>query len=121
MKSILLMAAVLSLGSTAVMAQTPAHQHHANTQQGSLSTQEYKTTMDEMHAGMNIAYTDDADVDFARGMIPHHQAAVAMAQTQLKYGKDPVLRKMSEDIIKAQNTEIKQLQDWLRQHEHGQH
>lgn len=121
MKSILLMAAALSLGSTAVMAQTPAHQHHANTQQGSLSTQEYKTAMDEMHAGMNIAYTDDADVDFARGMIPHHQAAVAMAQTQLKYGKDPVLRKMSEDIIKAQNTEIKQLQDWLRQHEHAQH
>ena len=121
MKTILLMAAALSLGSTVAMAQTPAHQHHTSTQQGSLSTQEYKTAMDEMHAGMNIAYTDDADVDFARGMIPHHQAAVAMAQTQLKYGKDPVLRKMSEDIIKAQNTEIKQLQDWLRQYEYAQH
>ena len=120
MKSILFIAA-LSVFSAAAMAQAPAHQHHANTQQGSVSTQEYKTAMDEMHAGMNIAYTDDADVDFARGMIPHHQAAVAMAQTHLKYGKDPVLRKMSEDIIKAQKTEIKQLQDWLRQREHAQH
>ena len=77
--------------------------------------------LNAQRVGMNIAYTDDADVDFARGMIPHHQAAVAMAQTQLKYGKDPVLRKMSQDIIKAQKTEIKQLQDWLRQREHAQH
>ena len=120
MKSILLIAA-LSVFSAAAMAQAPAHQHSAASSSGSDSTQEYKTAMDEMHAGMNIAYTDDADVDFARGMIPHHQAAVAMAQTQLKYGKDPVLRKMSQDIIKAQKTEIKQLQDWLRQREHAQH
>ena len=120
MKSILFIAA-LSVFSAAAMAQTPAHQHSAVSSSGSDSTQEYKTAMDEMHAGMNIAYTDDADVDFARGMIPHHQAAVAMAQTQLKYGKDPVLRKMSQDIIKAQKTEIKQLQDWLRQREHAQH
>ena len=53
------------------------------------------------------------DVDFAKAMIPHHEGAVAMANELLKNGKDPELKKMAEDIIAAQNKEIKFLYGWL--------
>ena len=33
----------------------------------------------KMHDGMDIAYTGNTDVDFVRGMIPHHQGAVDKA------------------------------------------
>jgi len=77
----------------------------------------YTEAMDKMHETMRkIEYTGDPDVDFALGMIPHHQAAIDMARVQLEYGKDPEIRKLSEDIIKAQEGEIKQLNEWLAAH-----
>ncbi|MCO5065344.1 MAG: DUF305 domain-containing protein [Rhizobiaceae bacterium] len=77
----------------------------------------YKAAMDKMHADMSaMAPTGDPDVDFVRGMIPHHQAAIEMAKAQLEYGKDPEIRKLSQDIIAAQESEIKQMQDWLAKH-----
>ena len=36
-----------------------------------------------------------------------------MARIELQFGKDPVLRKMAEDIIKAQEMEIVELKKWL--------
>ncbi len=77
----------------------------------------YMKAMDTMHEAMgSVEYTGDPDIDFARGMIPHHQAAIDMAKVQLEYGKDPEIRKLSEDIIKAQEGEIKQLNEWLAAH-----
>ena len=67
----------------------------------------------KMHQDMSMDLTGDADVDFMKGMIPHHQGAIDMAQVLLKYGKDPVTRKLAEDIIKAQEGEIAMMKDWL--------
>ena len=72
----------------------------------------YAAAMDKMMTEMQV-YTGDADVDFVKGMIPHHEAAVAMAKAQLEFGKDPAIRKIAEAVIAAQEAEIATLKAWL--------
>jgi len=48
----------------------------------------------------------DADHDFAAMMIPHHQGAIDMARAVLLYGKNPVLRRLAQEIIVTQGSEI---------------
>lgn len=68
----------------------------------------------KMHDAMNITYTGNADVDFVKGMIPHHQGAIDMAKTALAFGKDPEVKKLAEEIIKAQEGEIALMNEWLK-------
>jgi hypothetical protein len=78
------------------------------------SSQAYNGIMMKMHKDMGITYSGNADVDFVNGMIPHHQAAVDMAKTVLAFGKDPEVKKLAEDVIKAQEAEIAQMKTWLQ-------
>ncbi|USZ15527.1 DUF305 domain-containing protein [Moraxella sp. FZFQ2102] len=72
--------------------------------------------LDNSHSEMMTAiYETDPDVAFAKAMIPHHKGAVNMAKVQLEYGKDEKMKKLAQDIIKAQEPEIKLMQDWLKQ------
>ncbi len=82
------------------------------------STSAFVDASDRIHAGMDIDYTGNADVDFVRGMIPHHMGAIDMANIVLKYGKDPEVKRMANDVIAMQTTEIKQMQAWLDTHAH---
>ncbi len=75
----------------------------------------YRRAMDVMHESMSkMKYSGNADVDFVRGMIPHHQAAIDMAKIVLVHGKDPEIRTLAEDIIYAQEKEIDQMEAWLK-------
>src|SRR3989454_12461902 len=59
-----------------------------------------------MHAAMHVPFTGDADRDFARMMIPHHQGAIDMALVELRYGKDERLKRLAQEIIVTQQQEI---------------
>ena len=80
------------------------------------ATKAYKKALTGMIHGMEIPYTGNADTDFVRGMIAHHQGAVDMAKVVLEYGKDRELRALAEGIVKAQETEIAFMTEWKRTH-----
>jgi uncharacterized protein (DUF305 family) len=74
-------------------------------------------SMDKMHAAMAaVQPCGDSDADFVRLMLPHHQAAIDMARTQLLYGNDPQMRRLAQEIIADQQSEIELMQLWLKQH-----
>jgi uncharacterized protein (DUF305 family) len=50
---------------------------------------------------------------FLAGMIPHHAAAVAMAQLELARGTHPELKAMAQQIISGQSQEITEMTNWL--------
>jgi hypothetical protein len=73
--------------------------------------------MNVMHKGMHSApYTGEPDRDFVTLMIPHHQGAIDMAKALLLYGKDPQMRRLAQEIITEQQSEIQLMQLWLKQH-----
>ena len=74
----------------------------------------YADGMDAMHGEMMAGIADPVpDMAFARGMLAHHIGAVDMAKVQLKYGKDEEMRKLAQQIIDAQQPEIKTMKEWI--------
>lgn len=73
--------------------------------------------MDKMNRDMMAQpVTGDTDRDFVAMMIPHHQGAIDMARAELATGRDPEMRKLAEDIIKAQESEIREMREWQSRH-----
>lgn len=66
--------------------------------------------MDKMN---NMEMTGNTDKDFVMMMIPHHEAAVKMAQDELTNGKQLQLKTMAQKIIADQNAEINTFKAWL--------
>ena len=77
----------------------------------------YAPAMETMHMGMmSVEPTGNADVDFVKGIIPHHQGAVDMAKILKEKGKDPELQALADSIISSQEKEIAKMNDWLKRH-----
>ena len=66
-----------------------------------------------MMKGMNVKPTGNPDKDFVLMMMPHHQGAIDMAKAELAYGKDPVMKRLAEEIMVDQQSEIQAMQLWL--------
>ena len=81
---------------------------------GESFAQRMHTAMTAMNQAVQAErMTGNADHDFAAMMIPHHQAAIDMAKAELLYGKDPVLRRLAEEVIVTQGSEIRVMQAQL--------
>jgi uncharacterized protein (DUF305 family) len=81
---------------------------------------ELTSSMEKMHQAMSsVAPSDDSDRDFVRLMLPHHQAAIDMAKSELLFGKSPEMRRLAQEIITDQQSEIQLMQLWLKKHTPG--
>ena len=75
---------------------------------------EMQLIMDKMMADMSaIEITGDNDIDFLKGMIPHHQAAIDVSKKILEYTKDDKIKEIANRIIKAQEKEIEDMNNMI--------
>jgi len=98
--------------------QRTPRQHAGNMQATDPAWSHLKSIMEKMHTAMaSVESSGNSDVDFVKMMLPHHKAAIDMAKTQLMYGKDPEMRRLAQEIITDQQSEIELMNLWLKQHE----
>jgi uncharacterized protein (DUF305 family) len=109
------LAIALALTLMPITANADDHDKHGMKMDAGQSeaSKAYNDAMMKMHEKMSMKPTGNPDVDFAKGMIPHHEGAIDMAKVELQYGKDPELRKLAQEIVKAQETEIAFMKSWL--------
>lgn len=97
----------ITLLATPALAQTDHHDH--DDPMSALTA-----TMEPMMASMHgMESSGDADADFLRMMIPHHQSAIDMAQVVLRDGDDPATQDMARAIIRTQEREIADMKAML--------
>lgn len=114
MKLLPLLLTISLIAGTAAAQPSPNHAGMATPPTAGGASSEMMEGMDRMdHAMAAAPMTGDADHDFLAMMIPHHQGAIDMARTELRYGKDPKVRRLARQIIAAQEREIAQMQRWL--------
>jgi uncharacterized protein (DUF305 family) len=71
-------------------------------------------SMERMDRQMATApMNGNIDHDFAAMMIPHHEGAIDMAKAELIYGTDPVMRRLAQEILIDQQSEIDAIRLWL--------
>jgi uncharacterized protein (DUF305 family) len=99
----------------------PATQHTSHPQGSQPADapywEELMESMTRMHAAVSSTRpSDDADTDFVALMLPH-QAAIDMARIELTFGNDPQLRRLAQEIVTDQESEIQLMQLWRKQHQ----
>src|SRR6476646_2002795 len=91
---------LILFGVVAIPAQQAMHKHGPVKSPSDPAWTELQSSMEKMHAARTLVESKgDSDADFVKLMIPHHQAAIEMAKTQLLYGEDPQMRRLAQEII----------------------
>ncbi len=71
--------------------------------------------MQTMMMSQNLGAADaEFDLRFINAMIPHHEGAVTMAKDTLSKSQRPEIKKLAQAIIKDQDIEIQQMQQWQK-------
>jgi uncharacterized protein (DUF305 family) len=110
--------AILSISVLVLAPLEWGQDSHLHTSPPQSKWSELVGSMHVMHAAMaSVQPTGDNDVDFVKLMLPHHQAAIDMAKIQLVSGQDPQMRRLAQEIITDQQSEIELMHLWLRQRE----
>ncbi len=71
-------------------------------------------SMDQSAAALQGKTGDDYDEAFIAEMIAHHQSAVDMARLSADNAKHDEIKRLSKDIIAAQEKEIGQMKQWQK-------
>ena len=94
------------------------HRHVHHTTVAAVGWTQLTDGMSRMHASMSsLQPSGDDDVDFARLMLSHHEGAVEMAKAELLHGHDLQLRRLAQEIITDQQSEIQLMRLWLDRRE----
>ena len=105
-----------------IQAQHDSHPYTGDRSAGDHSWSGFTSSMEKMNADMAaIGPSGTTDLDFVRLMLPHHRSAIDMAKTQLLYGKDPQMRRLAQEIITDQQSEIELMELWLKQRDRQKH
>jgi uncharacterized protein (DUF305 family) len=100
--SAVVIACAIAAGYTLIIAKTGLTQRLDR----SSSSIENDAAMSAMMSRMGIKPSGDADRDFVALMVPHHQGAIEMAQTELRHGHNEQLRRIAQEIVVTQQQEI---------------
>ena len=111
------LATLLVVIPTFTLAAWQQHSHlHSRMAAQELGWAELTESMHKMHASMgSVQPSGGSDLDFVNLMVPHHQAAIDMAKAELMYGRDPQVRRLAQEIITDQQSEIELMQLSLKQ------
>ena len=78
----------------------------------------YMKIMNDMMTRMDAqAKTQDPDHDYASQMVLHHEAAIQMAEEELRTGSNQEMKTTAQDIITKQRTEIGQFNAFTSSHQ----
>jgi len=69
----------------------------------------------------SMATMGESEAMFATMMIPHHQQAIDMSEMALANSTNADVKRLAQQIIDAQATEIEQMQAWIEGHGHEVH
>ena len=116
MKAFPMIALLAALAAPAAASAEDAMTSMSMSASGTPADKAFTSAMQTMMRTMHVKPTGQPDRDFVTMMMPHHRGAVDMARIELQYGKDPELRKLAEDIVKAQEQEIDAMKAWLGRH-----
>ncbi|MBD2606906.1 DUF305 domain-containing protein [Scytonema hofmannii FACHB-248] len=108
----LTLSAIASTSLAACSQQKQAETPNATATNASDKQQMHGNAMNHSMA-MDLGPSDaNYNLRFIDGMKPHHQGAISMAQEAQQKSKRPEIKKLADEIIKAQNQEITQMKQW---------